>query len=204
MDIHADTDRPRRNEAQSKAPQMSHSKETLMKKLFIATAAALLLGAPLALAASTTTNSNVMTNAKPEKHHIAASSLSERCTALGQQFDRVEAQHQSAKATTGLSPCRLAGREASPQVISSAPPPSSRSRGGPHPLSPQAGCGRRSRRGLLPKLSRETAPVPLWQCVAARSALALRTRRCAADSSGWQCQRSASERDPDAEPVSAT
>jgi len=59
-----------------------------MKKLIIATAAAFILGAPLALAASTT----VMPT-KPVK--TAASSLSEQCTTLGAQFDKAEATHKS-------------------------------------------------------------------------------------------------------------
>jgi hypothetical protein len=62
-----------------------------MNKLIIATAAALVLGSPLAFAASTTNNTLV------PKQPVAASTLSERCTALGQQFDKVEAQHMSNK-----------------------------------------------------------------------------------------------------------
>jgi hypothetical protein len=71
---------------------MSHPKEIPMKKLIIATAAALVLGAPLALAANTTG-----TTTMPAKTHVAASSLSGRCTALGAQFDKAEATHKTNK-----------------------------------------------------------------------------------------------------------
>jgi hypothetical protein len=62
-----------------------------MKKLILATAAALVLGAPLALAANTAATMPT----KPVK--TAASSLSEQCTALGTQFDKAEATHKNAK-----------------------------------------------------------------------------------------------------------
>ena len=64
-----------------------------MKKLIIATAAAFILGAPLALAAGTTSTTVMPT--KPVK--TAASSLSEQCTTLGAQFDKAEATHKNAK-----------------------------------------------------------------------------------------------------------
>lgn len=63
-----------------------------MKKLIIATTAALLLGAPLALAAS---NTSTVVPAKPVK--TAAASLSTQCTSLGSQFDKAEAKHKSDK-----------------------------------------------------------------------------------------------------------
>jgi hypothetical protein len=69
-----------------------------MKKLIIATAAALLLGAPLALAANTTTSNSTTpaaTSTKPKP--VAAATLSEECTSLGSQFDKVEAQHKTDK-----------------------------------------------------------------------------------------------------------
>lgn len=66
-----------------------------MTKLIIATAAALVLGAPLALAANAT--GSTVTPMKPAKTHVAASGLSERCTALGAQFDKAEAMHKSNK-----------------------------------------------------------------------------------------------------------
>lgn len=66
-----------------------------MKKLIIATAAALVLGAPLALAANTAATTTMPT--KPAKTHVAASSLSDRCTALGTQFDKAEATHKTNK-----------------------------------------------------------------------------------------------------------
>jgi hypothetical protein len=62
-----------------------------MKRLIIATAAAFVLGAPLALAANTTMPT------KPTKTHVAASSPSGRCTALGTQFDKAEATHKTNK-----------------------------------------------------------------------------------------------------------
>ena len=65
-----------------------------MKKLIIATAAAVLLGAPLALAANTTSTTMP---AQPAKTKVAASSLSQQCTSLGQQFDKVELKHKSDK-----------------------------------------------------------------------------------------------------------
>jgi len=64
-----------------------------MKKLIIATAAALVLGAPLAFAANTTMTPT--TTPKPQK--VAASSLTDQCTALGTQFDKAEATHKSNK-----------------------------------------------------------------------------------------------------------
>jgi hypothetical protein len=60
-----------------------------MKKLIIATAAAFILGAPLALAANTTLT--------PKPLKTAAASLSEQCTSLGAQFDKAEATHKSNK-----------------------------------------------------------------------------------------------------------
>ena len=71
-----------------------------MKKLIIATAAALLLGAPLALAANTTTSNSTApattaTTTKPKP--VATTNLSEQCTSLGAQFDKVEAQHKTDK-----------------------------------------------------------------------------------------------------------
>ena len=66
-----------------------------MKTLIIATATALILGAPLALAANTT--SSTLAPMKPATTHVAASSLSSRCTALGTQFDKMEATHKTNK-----------------------------------------------------------------------------------------------------------
>jgi hypothetical protein len=70
-----------------------------MRKLIVATAAALLLGAPLAFAANTTTTTTTpttsTTTSKPATKPVA--SLSEECTSLGSQFDKAEAQHKSDK-----------------------------------------------------------------------------------------------------------
>lgn len=66
-----------------------------MNKLIIATAAAVILGAPLALAANTTGGAAMPIN--PGRTHLAASNLSERCTALGTQFDKAEATHKNNK-----------------------------------------------------------------------------------------------------------
>ena len=64
-----------------------------MKKIILATAAAVILSAPLAFAANSTTT---LTPApKPQK--IAATSLSEQCNTLGSQFDKAEATHKSNK-----------------------------------------------------------------------------------------------------------
>lgn len=68
-----------------------------MKNLMLATAAALVLGAPLALAASTAATQPLMTSHQQGARPVAASTLSERCTALGQQFDKVEMQHKGDK-----------------------------------------------------------------------------------------------------------
>jgi hypothetical protein len=65
-----------------------------MNKLILATAAAVLLGAPLASAATTTTTNTMPT--KPAKTHLAATSLADRCTALGERFDKEEATHKTA------------------------------------------------------------------------------------------------------------
>jgi len=72
-------------------------KERSMKKLIIATAAALVLGAPLALAANTTATINPSKPPKQHETHVTASSLSDRCTALGAQFDKAEATHKTSK-----------------------------------------------------------------------------------------------------------
>jgi len=68
-----------------------------MKKLIIATTAALLLGTPLALAATTATNSVVPHAQTMTKPRLAASTLTEQCTSLGSQFDKAEAKHKSDK-----------------------------------------------------------------------------------------------------------
>lgn len=68
-----------------------------MNKLIVATAAALVLGSPLALAATTTPHHSVIQDHKSGSQPVAASTLSERCVALGQQFDKAEAQHMSNK-----------------------------------------------------------------------------------------------------------
>lgn len=63
-----------------------------MKNIILATAAAVILSAPLAFAANTAT---VAPAPKPLK--TAASSLSEQCTSLGAQFDKAEATHKGNK-----------------------------------------------------------------------------------------------------------
>ena len=69
-----------------------------MKKLVIATAAALLLGAPLALAANKTVNTTPFPTVKATaQQHLAAATLMEQCTSLGEQFDKVELKHKSDK-----------------------------------------------------------------------------------------------------------
>ena len=64
-----------------------------MKKLILATAAAVILSAPLAFAANAT--ATLAPAPKPLK--TAAASLSEQCTALGAQFDKAEATHKGNK-----------------------------------------------------------------------------------------------------------
>lgn len=66
-----------------------------MRKLIVATAAAMFLGAPLALAASTTTTAT--TPVKPAKAVHVAADLTQRCTDLGTQFDKAEATHKTNK-----------------------------------------------------------------------------------------------------------
>ena len=61
-----------------------------MKSIILATAAAVILSAPLAFAASTTTPA-------PKPVKTAATSLTEQCTALGAQFDKAEATHKGNK-----------------------------------------------------------------------------------------------------------
>ena len=62
-----------------------------MKNIILATAAAVILSAPLAFAASPT----LAPTPKPLK--TAASTLTEQCTALGAQFDKAEATHKTNK-----------------------------------------------------------------------------------------------------------
>src|SRR4030095_9888541 len=72
---------------------MSHPKETPMKNIILATAAAVILSAPLAFAANTTTT----VAPAPKPRRFAPASLSEQCTALGSQFDKAEATHKTNK-----------------------------------------------------------------------------------------------------------
>ena len=62
-----------------------------MKKIILATAAAMILSAPLAFAANST--ATLAPSPKPLK--TAASSLEEQCTALGAQFDKAGATHKT-------------------------------------------------------------------------------------------------------------
>ena len=63
-----------------------------MKNIILATAAVVILSAPLAFAANSTT-----TLAPAPKPLKTAASLSEQCTTLGAQFDKAEATHQTNK-----------------------------------------------------------------------------------------------------------
>jgi hypothetical protein len=80
---------------------MSYWKEISMNKLIIATAAALVLGAPLALAADATHSTAASAKSPPthaiHRTQVAQTSLSARCTALGGQFDHVKATHKADK-----------------------------------------------------------------------------------------------------------
>ena len=62
-----------------------------MKNIILATAAAVILSAPLAFAA------NAATALAPKPLKTAAASLPEQCTALGAQFDKAEATHKTHK-----------------------------------------------------------------------------------------------------------
>ena len=64
-----------------------------MKNIMLATAAAVILSAPLAFAA----NSNATLAPTPKPLKTATFTLSEQCTALGSQFDKAEASHKSNK-----------------------------------------------------------------------------------------------------------
>ncbi|HET6621703.1 MAG TPA: hypothetical protein VFG64_17330 [Dongiaceae bacterium] len=71
-----------------------------MTKLIVAAAAALLLGAPLAFAANTTAGTSTTpttstATSKPATKPVA--NLSDECTSLGSQFDKVEMRHKSDK-----------------------------------------------------------------------------------------------------------
>ena len=69
-----------------------------MKTLVIASAAALLLAAPMAFAASKTVNTVPVPTVKATaQQHLAASTLMDQCTSLGSQFDKVELKHKSDK-----------------------------------------------------------------------------------------------------------
>jgi hypothetical protein len=97
MDIHADTFDLTLRKRWEKAQPMSTQKETPMKQLIIAATAALLLGAPLALAANPTNNNGPSNTQTTVKQHVAAATLSEQCTTLGTQFDKAEAKHKTDK-----------------------------------------------------------------------------------------------------------
>lgn len=74
-----------------------------MKTLIVATAAAILLGAPLALAASTSHAK------KDDIVPVLGTALSEQCTALGQQFDAAKAMHKGDKTYKEALELRRAG-----------------------------------------------------------------------------------------------
>ena len=63
-----------------------------MRTLILATAAAVLLGAPLTQAAVTSTPRS---NAKAGSHTVLDTSLSSDCARLADQFDHAEAQHKT-------------------------------------------------------------------------------------------------------------
>ena len=64
-----------------------------MRKIILATTAAVILSAPLAFAA----NSTATLAPAPKPLKTAAASLPEQCTALGAQFDKAEATHKTHK-----------------------------------------------------------------------------------------------------------
>ncbi|HEY1382948.1 MAG TPA: hypothetical protein VGF43_05005 [Dongiaceae bacterium] len=66
-----------------------------MKKLIVAACAALLLGAPMALAAGSSSKSAA--NAKEGGHHVDDATLASQCTALSQQFEQAQAAHKADK-----------------------------------------------------------------------------------------------------------
>lgn len=82
-----------------------------MNKTLITAATLLLLGAPLAFAANTTTYAP---NAKPatmaQVHKLAASTPSAQCTALEQQFSKEEATHKTMKGFSDAAKLRDDGK----------------------------------------------------------------------------------------------
>jgi hypothetical protein len=72
--------------------------ETNMNKTLIAATALMFLSAPMAFAAPGTPLVPLRTTAKPEvHHHLAASTPSAQCTALEDQFSKVEGAHKTMK-----------------------------------------------------------------------------------------------------------
>lgn len=83
-----------------------------MKEILIAASALMILGAPLAFAASNTSSTN-LPNARPaitQTHKVAASSPGARCTALEQQFSKAESSHKSMKVFSDAVRLRDEGR----------------------------------------------------------------------------------------------
>jgi hypothetical protein len=72
--------------------------ETMMKTTLIAATALMILGAPMAFAATGTPLVPLPTTAKPEvHHHLAAATPSAQCTALEDQFSKAEGAHKTMK-----------------------------------------------------------------------------------------------------------
>jgi hypothetical protein len=63
-----------------------------MNKLIIAASAAILLDAPMALAAGTSSKAS---NAKEGAHRVDDATLGSQCTALSEQFDQAGAAHKT-------------------------------------------------------------------------------------------------------------
>jgi len=70
------------------------AEEMTMKKVIIAACAAILLSAPMALAAGASSKAS---NAKEGGHHVDDATLASQCTALSQQFEQAEATHKADK-----------------------------------------------------------------------------------------------------------
>jgi len=88
----------------------------IMKTLIIA-AAVILLGAPVALAASTSSRPS---NAKAGSHTVVDTSLTSQCTMLSKQFDQAKAVHKTDKSyedalalgTEGKTLCSTGNKQA--------------------------------------------------------------------------------------------
>ncbi len=82
-----------------------------MNKTLIAATTMLMLGAPIAFAASNVNGGTpYVTPAKPTTMHVAAATPAEQCTALEQQFKKEEASHKTMKSYKDAAKMRDEGK----------------------------------------------------------------------------------------------